>query len=86
MHQRTTPAVPQSRDMPLKLRLFCRPDHLPLTTKKRENQAYYNADDDAGDDREIECGMFTLDPNIARQTPEPSCTEPAPKCEAEKQS
>ena len=55
-----------------------------LTTKERNEQTERNADDDAGDDREIKRGTAAFDPDITGQTPEPTGTEAAPEGEPEK--
>jgi len=46
-------------------------------------QTEHDADDDAGDDREIKCAVFALDSNVARQAPEPLGSEAAPQNKAE---
>jgi hypothetical protein len=51
--------------------------------EKAKEKTQHNAEDDAGDDREIESRISPLDPDIARQPPEPSRPEPAPEHEAE---
>src|SRR6266403_341639 len=52
-----------------------------LTTapQDRENQTQHDADDDAGDDWKIKNGMFALDPNVARQAPQPCRSKAAPQ-------
>ena len=40
----------------------------PLPAKEREDQSQNDADNDAGNDREIEHGISALDPDIAGQT------------------
>jgi hypothetical protein len=52
------------------------------TTKDRQDQAQQNADDDAGDDGKIKSGVLALDPDVARQTPEPFWSKSTPKHEA----
>jgi hypothetical protein len=52
-------------------------------TKDRQQEAEHDADDDAGDDRKIKCGVLALDPNVARQTPKPFRSKSAPKDKAD---
>ena len=49
-----------------------------LAPEDRQQQAQENAQDYAGDDGKIKRRMFTLDPDVAGQTPEPVRRKPAP--------
>jgi hypothetical protein len=44
---------------------------LSSTSKDRHQYAKHNANDDAGDDREIKRALFALDPDVAGQAPKP---------------
>src|SRR6202008_4746938 len=52
---------------------------LPSTPKDRHDQTQHDADNDAGDDREIERRVTTLDSNVARQSTYPFRRESGPK-------
>ena len=54
-----------------------------LTTKERDDHTEHEADDDAGDDGEIESGIPALDPDIAGQPAQPAGTDAGPEGEAE---
>ena len=56
----------------------------PSASKDREEQTQHDADNDAGNDREIKRGMTALDANIAGQTAQPTRAVSAPECESEK--
>ena len=60
--------------------------HQTLSSKERQNQAYDDADDDAGDDREIKTGMAALNANISWQTSKPSATHACPQRRADEHS
>jgi hypothetical protein len=51
--------------------------------KERDQQTQDDADDDAGDDREIKAAVLTLDPNVTWQAAEPFRGEPTPQNEPE---
>jgi hypothetical protein len=51
--------------------------------KDRHQQTKHDADNDAGDNGEIENGTSALDSNIAWETAQPVRAEPAPQGEAE---
>jgi hypothetical protein len=53
-----------------------------LPPEERKNQTQHDANNDAGDDWEIERAVAAFDPDIARQTSEPAGADPAPKQEA----
>ena len=50
-----------------------------LPPKKGEDQAENNADDNAGDDWEVKRGVSALNPDIARETAQPTGAEPTPQ-------
>jgi hypothetical protein len=50
----------------------------PENREKRQKQTQDNAENDAGNDRKIERGMFALDPDIAGQSAQPFWRETAP--------
>jgi catechol 2,3-dioxygenase-like lactoylglutathione lyase family enzyme len=54
-----------------------------VTAEKRKEQTQDDAENDAGDDREIKGRVPALDPDVARQTSEPAGSEPAPEHEPE---
>ena len=56
-----------------------------LTTEKRKEQTQDDAENNAGDDREIEGRVPALDPDVAGQTSEPTGAEPAPEEEPEEE-
>jgi hypothetical protein len=58
------------------------PRNVALPPKKRKNQTQHDANNDAGDDWEVERAVAALDPDIARQTTKPAGANPAPKQEA----
>jgi hypothetical protein len=69
--------------MQIELPLFLpRRGHRLTTKEKREEQAQNNAEDDAGNDREIETEVASLDANVARQTSDPTGAEAAPKSQS----
>src|SRR6266403_491374 len=47
-------------------------------SEDRQKQAEHDAEDDAGNDGEIKCGMFALDPDVAGQSSQPFRCEAAP--------
>ena len=49
--------------------------------KERHDQTEHNADDDTGDDGEVEGGVAALDADIAGKTSEPADAEAGPKQE-----
>src|SRR5437870_13878202 len=53
-----------------------------LSAKQRKDQAEHNADNDAGDNWEIECAVAAFDADIARQTSEPAGANAAPEQKA----
>jgi len=50
----------------------------PEYREKRQQQAQDNAENDAGDDGKIKCGMFPLDSDIPGQSSQPFWSEAAP--------
>jgi hypothetical protein len=54
-----------------------------LPPEERKNQTQHDANDDAGDDREIERVVAALNADIARQTSEPTGANATPKQKAE---
>ena len=50
-----------------------------LPAKERKDQTQHDADDDAGNDWEIESAVSSLDPNVAGQTSQPARTDASPK-------
>jgi hypothetical protein len=51
----------------------------PLSPEEREDQTQYNANNDAGDDGEIENRIAALDPNVARKFAEKAGADSAPE-------
>src|SRR6266496_1364038 len=47
-------------------------------SEDRQKQAEHDAQNDAGDDGKIKCGMFALDPDVAGQSSQPFRCEAAP--------
>jgi hypothetical protein len=52
---------------------------IPLSAKERKDQAQHDADDDAGDDWEIENRVSTLDADVARKFPEDAGADSGPE-------
>jgi len=57
------------------------PRNVALPPEERKDQTQHNANNDAGDDWEIERALTALDADIARQTSEPAAANPSPKQE-----
>ena len=55
----------------------------PLPAKERENQTQYDADNDAGDDWEIENRIAALDANVAGKFAQKSCADAGPENDSE---
>jgi len=51
---------------------------IALPAEEREDQAQDDANNNAGDDREIERGVSPLNPDVAGQTAQPTGAEAAP--------
>jgi hypothetical protein len=57
----------------------------PSASKDRKEQTQNDADDNAGDDREIKRAVFTFDANIAGQTAQPLWREATPQNESKQE-
>ena len=53
-----------------------------LPAKERKDQTQHDADDDAGNDGEVESAISSFDPDVAGQTSQPTRTDASPKQKA----
>ena len=58
----------------------------PSASKDRHQQTQHDANDDAGDDREIKRALFAFYPDVAGQLPKPFGRHPAPQDRAKDKS
>ena len=83
-HARAATALSQERDVLVEQLLSARETrHSRSAAKHRHEQGDHDADDNAGNDREVECQVPALNANVARKPSQPARAETGPKREAD---